>query len=104
MPFHLSRQAPYTVRAYAPGYLVAERRNVQIMPGNLLTLPPITLSGGDANNDGKVNLQDLIIVARSYGACPPSDYAADITGDGCVNLNDLVLVGQNYNRVGPTPW
>jgi hypothetical protein len=94
----------YTVRAYAPGYLVAERRDVQVLPGNMLTLPPIMLSGGDANNDGQINLQDLVIVARSFGACPPSDAAADINGDGCVNLNDLVLVGKNYGRAGPTPW
>ncbi len=94
----------YTIRAYAPGYLVAERRGVQILPGHSITLPIVTLLGGDANSDGRIDLQDLIIVARAYGTRPPSDPWADITGDGWVNLDDLVLVAQNFSRFGPIPW
>lgn len=94
----------YTVQAYAPGYLVAERQGVQILPGHTISLPPLTLVGGDGNGDGRIDLLDLTLVARNYGLCPPPDGWADITQDGCVNLTDLVLVAQNYGRTGPTPW
>jgi hypothetical protein len=94
----------YTVRAYAPGYLVAERHGIQILPGHMISLPPLTLVGGDANGDGRIDLLDLTLVARNFGGCPPVDEWADVNRDGCVNLTDLVLVSQNYNKVGPTPW
>ncbi len=94
----------YPLRAYAPGYLVAERQGVQILPGNTITLPPVTLVGGDVNNDGVINVQDLIVISSNFGLCPPPDPYVDITADGCVNLNDLVLVTQNFGRYGPTPW
>ena len=94
----------YTIRAFAPGYLTAERQGVQILPGHTIQLPPLTLAGGDANGDNRINIMDLTIVASNFGQCPPSDLWADITKDGCVNLSDLVLVGQNFGRLGPTPW
>lgn len=94
----------YTIRAYVPGYLVAERQGIEILPGHTIEMPPVTLLGGDANGDGHINLLDLTLVARNFNQCPPLDPWADITRDGCVNLMDLVLVTKNYHLVGPTPW
>ena len=94
----------YTIRAYAPGFLPAERSSVEIKPGHTISLPSVTLIGGDANGDGRIDLMDLTLVARNYGLCPPPDSWSDLTGDNCVNLMDLVLVSQNYNLVGPTSW
>ena len=50
---------------------------------------PLKLKG-DVNSDGIVNIQDLVLVASSFGKTGQS--AADINGDGVVNIADLVLV------------
>ena len=44
----------------------------------------------DVNEDGIVNIQDLVLVASSFGQT--GENAADVNGDGIVNVQDLVLV------------
>ncbi|MCY3740191.1 MAG: dockerin type I domain-containing protein [Candidatus Poribacteria bacterium] len=44
----------------------------------------------DVNGDGVVNIQDLVLVASSFGQTGRS--SADVNGDGIVNISDLVLV------------
>lgn len=47
----------------------------------------------DINEDGKVNIQDLVIVANHFG----TSYAkADVNGDGTVNIQDLVTVANAF--------
>ncbi len=41
----------------------------------------------DVNEDGVVNIQDLVIVANAFGEAEP-----DLNGDGVVNIQDLVIV------------
>lgn len=62
-----------------------------------------TLPNWDTNRDLKVNLLDLITVARALNASPGSpnwNASADINGDGKVSLIDLIIVeshsGLNY--------
>ena len=50
-----------------------------------------TKSHLDLNDDGVVNILDLVSVAAHFGQADPSD-GADINGDGVVNIQDLVLV------------
>ena len=45
---------------------------------------------GDVNGDSVVNIQDLVLVASSFGETGQD--AADINADGVVNIADLVLV------------
>ena len=45
----------------------------------------------DVNQDGTVNIQDLVIIAGSIGMVPPNP-RADVNGDGSVNVLDLVVV------------
>jgi hypothetical protein len=49
---------------------------------------------GDANGDGVVNFQDLIIVIFAWGSNP--GHAADFNGDGTVNFTDLLIVFINW--------
>ena len=47
----------------------------------------------DINNDGFINISDLIIAARFLGSHGPG-IIADVNGDEVVNILDLVLIGQ----------
>ena len=58
--------------------------------------PPIP---GDINRDGVVNLLDLDILGRNYGAIKP-DLRCDVNEDGYLNLVDLDILGQHYGEGG----
>ena len=62
---------------------------------------------GDINNDGAVNIFDLVLVSLAYRpGAPASDLRADTNGDGHVDLFDLVTVSLNYGvgtSMGPSP-
>ena len=50
----------------------------------------------DLNNDGKVNVLDLTLVARDLGKT--GSPAGDVNGDGRVNVLDLVMVAQHLGE------
>lgn len=56
----------------------------------------------DVNDDGFVNVSDLLAVINAWGACPPlpalcpADVAPQSLGDGGVNISDLLLVINNW--------
>ena len=56
--------------------------------GGKVTEPPELTA--DVNGDGMVNIQDLVLVASSFGKTGQT--TADVNGDGVVNIADLVLV------------
>ena len=51
----------------------------------------------DVNQDGTVNIQDLILVARVSGSSAElnTGYNADVNADGVVNILDLVQVAND---------
>lgn len=54
----------------------------------------------DVNEDGKVNILDLTLVASNLNADVPANPRADVNKDGKVNILDLVLVAQNLDAAG----
>ena len=54
----------------------------------------------DINEDGKVTILDLILVARDFGRIKPIYSRTDINGDGTVNISDLILVAQSMDAEG----
>ena len=44
----------------------------------------------DVNGDGVVSIQDLILVALSFGKT--GDHPSDVNGDGSVDIKDLILI------------
>jgi hypothetical protein len=56
-----------------------------------------SLTPGDANGDGKVNVSDLSLLAANYGVTSGATWAmGDFTKDGAVNVSDLSLLAANY--------
>ena len=64
-------------------------------------LVPIRRVSADHNGDWKVNIQDLMKVAKSYGATlgtPKYDFFSDINFDYAINILDLYGVAQTYGQ------
>ena len=53
---------------------------------------------GDVNQDGTVNILDIVLVAQHFGQKPPSNPRADVNKDGQVNVLDLVLVAEHFGQ------
>ena len=61
-----------------------------------IQLPPI----GDVNEDGKVNILDLTLVASNLRTDTLTTPRVDVNEDGTVNILDLVLIAQHLDAVG----
>ncbi|MCH2140299.1 MAG: S8 family serine peptidase [Phycisphaerales bacterium] len=55
---------------------------------------------GDANGDGIVNADDILLVISAWGPCPPGDCDGDLNGDGVVNTDDLLMVIAGWSQGG----
>ncbi len=60
---------------------------------------------GDVNQDGQIDILDLLIVIAHFGESPPSNARIDANKDGEVNLDDVVWIIQiiegNQNTAAP---
>ena len=57
----------------------------------------------DINEDGKVNILDLTLVASSFNADVLANPRVDVNRDGQVNILDLVLVAQSLDAIRNKP-
>jgi parallel beta-helix repeat protein len=64
-----------------------------------LMKPYVYVRIGDLNNDGKVNMVDIALVASAFGSTPDGprwNFDADINEDGIINLRDIAIVARNF--------
>ena len=71
--------------------------------GSALTAEiPVTAGlEADANNDGVVSVEDLVLVASNYGQTGTN--SADVNGDGVVNIDDITTVAGAIDSAGNAP-
>ena len=53
---------------------------------------------GDANLDGRVDVNDLTVVLTNFGKSGTTWATGDFVGDGKVDINDLTIVLANFGR------
>ncbi len=68
-----------------------DRISFSILVSNMFVATHQASQSYDVNQDGTVNIQDLVIIAGSIGIVPHNP-RADANGDGSVNVLDLVAV------------
>ncbi len=61
--------------------------------GDIIIINPPT--PGDANGDGVVNIQDILVIIADWGTCT-ENCAGDVNADGSVNILDILLVIANW--------
>ena len=71
--------------------------------GSALTAEVPVTAGleADANNDGVVSIDDLVLVASNYGGTGQN--AADVNGDGVVDIDDLTTVAGALDNAAAAP-
>ena len=65
------------------------------MPATIMYQVPVLIPG-DANGDGKVDINDLTIVLANYNQTGTVWSQGEFTGDGKVDINDLTIVLAHY--------
>ena len=98
--FEVMAVKPSTLTLSEP--LFADDQGNTFLPrveGGEITEPPELK--GDVNADGVVNIQDLVLVASSFGKTGQN--SADINADGVVNIADLVLVAGALGATAAAP-
>jgi hypothetical protein len=102
----------YSVVVSHAGYLGASRTGV-VVSGDLTTLAPAPapgggnpqaplLLGGDANDDGVINMLDLTAMGTAFNQ-PPLGGAGTGADINRVNVLDVVMTGNNYGKTA-SPW
>jgi len=91
----------------AHGLYLGNRTTHMLNPLDSYTAPATRLLGGDANNDGLIDLSDLTCIGGSFGEAPVpcgTTGNSDVNADSTINVLDLVLSGGNYGLTTPRSW
>jgi hypothetical protein len=92
----------YAVAIKGSRWLQKVVTNVDATNGDVTNLDA-TLLPGDINNDNKVNITDLGLLADSFGKSQGQtgyNANADLNCDNKVNITDLGILADNFNRSG----
>jgi len=83
-------------------YLQGTCRPVAIASSAPMAITLVNQLLGDLNGDGKVNIQDVTIVALAYGTKsggPNWNALADLDNNGRINIIDMVMVAREFGKV-----
>jgi hypothetical protein len=104
--FSLERVQPGTIEVSHPSYLRTENE-LEPFDETEVTLPPVTLLGGDVDQDEEIYYEDGFRMNQSWNQEPGDPrwlLQRDVTNDGAIDVFDLVAVQYNYASVAPSEW
>ena len=77
-----------------------DRISYSILVSDVIVTTHQSSAKEDVNQDGEVNILDLVVVAGSIGSVPPNP-RADVNGDGFVNVLDLITIYESPHWAKP---
>ena len=63
---------------------------------NIFMLDTYDAALKDVNNDGKIDISDLVIVGSHFGESNPE--VGDVNADGTVDIRDMALIGLHFGE------
>lgn len=100
--FDVPTNAEVTVIADADGYLPAVCARITPTAPETRLLPT-SLVSGDVNEDDRVDISDVAMIAVGFGRTGP-ELLTDVNQDEVVDIFDIVLVSKNFGKEGPLDW
>lgn len=100
--FEVSEAGDYRIEAVAAGYLSREM-SFTLAAGESLELPPAIMDSRDPNQDNRIDIDDIVLVAANFDG-PALVSEADLNDDDWVDIRDLTLVSARFGITGPLPW
>lgn len=97
---------PYGNRTVTADYarFLSRTKEVLLSSADPVNIGETILLAGDQDDNGKVDILDLVTVAVSFGQTVSPGHQADVNGDGKVNIFDLVAVAVNWRQSEPLNW
>lgn len=95
----------YDIRVRDLHSLKNVKRNVTLTLGINPTVQFGTLTEGDADVNGTINILDFSLLSSAYGTAPPSplyDPRTDFNNSGEIEVLDFSLLASNYEKSGET--
>jgi hypothetical protein len=82
----------------------ANKKSPEKMVGSKI-LPRKKVTPWDVNDDGQVDIGDLVLVGLHFGKTikEPVSPNPDVNGDGVVDISDVVLIGKHFGESTKTP-
>ena len=77
-------------------------KTAEVTTTTTIEMPPPDFPAWDVNEDGTVNIQDLVLVASQFGQVGEG-LTGDVNGDGTVNVLDLVAVSGHFGEETVAP-
>jgi uncharacterized protein (DUF2141 family) len=68
---------------------------------SILTFSSVHAITGDVNGDGKVDMKDVSLLIKAYGAFPSDprwNPSYDLDQNGRIDMRDIVIVVQNFGK------
>ena len=90
----------YQIRAAFPYSWVDDDPSDNTLLSDKVTVAAAGITG-DINNDGIVDIMDVVIAALAFGSRPGNpnwNPEADLMADGLIDIVDLVIIGVNFGR------
>ncbi len=91
-------QLPEKVSGWASGVKNKRWHTIPDLDGEIYLKTAEVSNPADVNEDGVINVLDMVLVARHFGESVPPNSEIDINADGIVNILDLILVSQHMGE------
>jgi hypothetical protein len=96
-----------SVIASRTGHLSAQRPSLTLTAGGTITLPTVTLLGGNVDGDNDIDWADISAIGP-YVTTPPLSASAtdtrDVNGNSLIDWDDVTKASANGGLIGPSTW